>query len=139
MATLALAGRPADSAEAVAFVEAYVGPLLDYLPVGLVIADGDGSIVRVNSHADRLLGMRLDAGRPIRSVLPFVARPSEAEAWVGMVPGRPEGPVRVRCARIACQPGGALIYCLEEVPPPCRLAPAAPRPSRFAPSRWARL
>ena len=141
MATLASPGHSVGTAETVALVEAYVGSLFDYLPSALVMTDAQGTILRMNPEAARLLGGHIDAtcGRSIHSVIPFLADRGDADARVGMVPGRPGRPLRVRCARVACPPLGALIYGLEDAATVGHGAPLPRARSRFAPSRWARF
>src|SRR5436305_8444545 len=97
----------ADSALAVALVEAYVGALLDYVPAPLLVVDPTGRIVRANPDAARLL-QRDVIGRPVRSLLPFVEDTSASDVWVG--PG-----LRVRRTRLECPPVGVQIFALEPI------------------------
>ena len=140
MAMLAGLRSSPESADAVALVEAYVGPLFDYLPVALVMTDAAGSIVRMNPRAEQLLGAGGVLGRSIAAVLPFLDLASQADVWLGTLPGQHDRPLRVRSGRVAAPPVGGLIYALEEASPAFgHRAFAARARSRFAPSRSARL
>jgi hypothetical protein len=130
-----------DSAEAVAFVEAHLGSLFDYLPAALLMTDADGLIVRTNAEAERVLRRHDLLGRPVCTVLPFVGAQDGSEVWPGSLPGPDEPRLKARCASIGCPPSTIRIYALEDVAaagsgwPRHDVAPAAARRSLFAPTR----
>ena len=127
-----------EAAQAMAFVEAHLGALFDFVPAPLLMTDPDGLIVRANPEAERVLAGRDPLGQPVRQVLPFLAGPSASHAWSGRLPG-PDGPaVQVRCTRLGCPPATVHLYALGPIPawPIHVVAPSAtPRRSRFAPTR----
>jgi PAS domain-containing protein len=127
-----------EAAQAMAFVEAHIGSLFEFVPTALLMTDANGLIVRANPEAERVLAGRDLLGQPVRQVLPFLAGPSASHAWSGRLPG-PDGPaLQVRGTRLDCPPATVHLYALDTVPlwPMHVIAPsAAPRRSRFAPSR----
>ena len=54
---------------ALAVVEAQVGSLVDVLPVAVLIADGDGMVIRANDAAQELLEQHALVGRQITELL----------------------------------------------------------------------
>jgi PAS domain-containing protein len=132
-----------DSAQAVAFVEAHLGSLFDFLPAPLLMTDADGLIVRTNTAAERVLDRHDLLGQRVGGVLPFVNGPNASDAWLGRLPGGDGATLQVRHTSLGCPPATIHLYVLEDLSawrPPVTahaVSAAAPRRSRSAPFRAA--
>ena len=92
-----------DAHSALAVVEAQVGPLLDVLPVPLLVADDHGIVQRVNPSAAYLLGDKSSVvGRSVYEVLPLeiglrtrrtLLRDGDQELWLYALPDEIRRPV----------------------------------------------
>ncbi len=85
-----------------ALVEAQVGPLLDVLPIALLVASAEGEIVRANAAAIDLFGVsRATIGAPVRALLPFMDEADSLESIRGAIyAGGRIRPVDVRLRRL---------------------------------------